>query len=138
MKWKAFSIIMLLVGLIAVGSLGIAEEADSHPLDGRWTLNFEWKGATASTSGKDAVEPDGTTSLSIQMSTNNFGSFTTGDGGEGWVLNPSSNTVLLIFTVGCKPIYLSKNFNGVNSMSGFMFCREPGSVKWGTWNATKP
>ena len=137
MKWKAFSLILLIVGLMAVGSLTIAEEADT--LDGNWTLNFFW-GSNASSAGVEAVVPDSTTSLNINMFTASFGSFTTGDGGSGWVLNPASNpsVVLLIFTGGCRPIYISRDYNGRDFMSGTMKCRDPGGPAPGTWNAKKP
>ncbi|MBM3234916.1 hypothetical protein FJZ31_01325 [Candidatus Poribacteria bacterium] len=135
MKLKAFILTMLIVGLIAaVGFFTVAEEADSSPLTGNWTLNFFWN-ANANSSGCDEVGPSTTTSLSITMLTDKLGKFTTGDGGEGFVLNPSPSVVLLVFTVGCKPVYISKDFNGSNYMSGTMKCRE-GSGS-GTWNATK-
>jgi len=135
MKRKLF-ITTLIVGFLVVGAQTIAEEPDAHPLHGTWNLNYNWSSALGDDSaGSEAAEPEDTTTWTIVMYTTKFGSFVSGTGGQGWVLNPSPNVVLVIYTTGCKPIYYSKNFNGLNYMSGVMWCREGSG--WGTWNATK-
>ena len=63
---RKFSLIFLIVGLMVIGSLTVAEEADAHPLDGQWTLNYEWRGAAADSAGNEGAEPDGTTSWTIK------------------------------------------------------------------------
>ena len=129
MKRKLF-ITTLIVGFLVVGAQTIAEEPDAHPLHGTWTLNYEWVWAGDS--------PAETGEWYITMYTQKFGAFSDNFGDGGWVLNPSPNKVLLIYTSYCRAVYFSKNFNGQDFMSGFMWTREDGScADWGTWDATK-
>ena len=134
MKRKLF-ITTLIVGFLFAGAQTIAEEPDAHSLNGTWIGNFYWKASSADTEGNDTVEPAEPVLWYITMYTQKFGVFSDDYGTGGWVLNPSPNMVLLIYNVDCAPIYFSKNFNGVNFMSGIMWCRVGSG--WGTWDATK-
>jgi len=104
-----------------VGDLLSYNTSGGHPLEGTWTVDFFWLNATAE--------------WYISMYTEKFGAFNDSQGNNGWVLYiPEDNLVLLIYTSGCYPVYISQNLSG-NSMSGFMICRE-GEGK-GVWKATK-